>query len=229
MERFEVSPDSLYFKETDGILYSKDETILEIFPMGKNLTDFTIPDSVQYIPSGAFFDNPFLENIVMPDSVEAVGEAAFSNCTALKSITLSSKLTELPGSIFCDCSSLKSIEIPQNVTTIGDYAFLECTSLKSVTIPDGVEAIGEYALGFTDDDDGEFHRLDGFEIKANYETAARKYAKSNRISIEYLDGNKDLPYIITLIVVGVIAVAAISVISVILIRNKKKRDEFYKI
>ncbi len=56
-------------------------------------------------------------------------------------------------------------------------------------------------LGFTDDDDGEFHRLDGFEIKANYETAARKYAKSNRISIEYLDGNKDLPYIITLIVV----------------------------
>ena len=49
------------------------------------------------------------------------------------------------------------------------------------------------------------------------------------ISIEYLDGNKDLPYIITLIVVGVIAVAAISVISVILIRNKKKRDEFYKI
>ncbi len=229
LERFEVSPDSLYFKETDGILYSKDETILEIFPMGKNLTDFTIPDSVQYIPSGAFFDNPFLENIVMPDSVEAVGEAAFSNCTALKSITLSSKLTELPGSIFCDCSSLKSIEIPQNVTTIGDYAFLECTSLKSVTIPDGVEALGEYALGFTDDDDGEFHRLDGFEIKANYETAARKYAKSNRISIEYLDGNKDLPYIITLIVVGVIAVAEISVISVILIRNKKKRDEFYKI
>ena len=58
--------------------------------------------------------------------------------------------------------------------------------------------------------------------------AQQRYVKE-LISIEYLDGNKDLPYIITLIVVGVIAVAAISVISVILIRNKKKRDEFYKI
>lgn len=228
LEKFEVSSDSLYFKEIDGILYSKDETILEIFPKGKNLTDFTIPDTVKYIPSGAFFDNPFLENIDMTDSVEAIGEAAFSNCSALRSITLSSKLTELTDSIFCDCSSLKSIEIPQSVTAIGDYAFLECTSLMSVTIPDSVETIGEYALGFTDDENNEFHRIDGFKIKANYETAARKYAKSNKISIEYLDGNKDLPYIITLSVVGIIAVTAIAVISVVLIKNKKKRDEFYQ-
>lgn len=228
LENFVVSEKSEYFKAIDGVLYSKDETILEVFPMGKNVTEFAVPESVLYIPSGAFFDNPYLETITMADSVEAIGEAAFSNCTALRSITLSNKLTEIGGSLFCDCSSLSSIEIPASVGSIGDYAFLECTSLKTVTVPDTVEAIGEYALGFTDDEEGEFHKLDGFKLKANFDTAAKDYAKSNRISIEYLDENKDLPYIIAICAVVGIIVIGIAVAVIVIIRKKKKTDEFYQ-
>ncbi len=228
LENFEVSEESGYFKAIDGVLYSKDETILEIFPMGKNLTEYAVPDSVLYIPSGAFFDNPYLETITMTDSVTAIGEAAFSNCTALRSITLSNSLTEIDGSLFCDCSSLTNIDIPASVTSIGDYAFLECTSLKTVTVPDTVETIGEYALGFTDDEEGEFHKLDGFKIKANFDTAAKVYAKSNRISIEYLDENKDLPYIIAIWVSVGIIVIGITVAVAVIIRKKKKTDEFYQ-
>lgn len=228
LESFEVSEKSEYFKAIDGVLYSENETILEIFPMGKNVTEFAVPESVLYIPSGAFFDNPHLETITMTDSVEAIGEAAFSNCTALRSITLSDKLTEISGSLFCDCSSLQSIDIPASVTSIGDYAFLECTSLKTVTVPDTVETIGEYALGFTDDEEGEFHKLDGFKIRANFDTAAKDYAKSNRISIEYLDENKDMPYIIAICVVaGIIAVGIIAAV-IVIVRKKKKTDEFYQ-
>lgn len=76
LERFEVSPDSLYFKETDGILYSKDETILEIFPMGKILLILLYPIRCNTYRQAHFLTIHF-RNIVMPDSVEAVGEAAF--------------------------------------------------------------------------------------------------------------------------------------------------------
>ncbi len=228
LEKFEVSPKSTYFKAIEGVLYSENETILEVFPMGKNVTEFSIPETVLYIPAGAFFDNPYIEKITMTDKVEAIGEAVFSNCTALTSINLSKKLTEISGSLFCDCTSLTSIEIPSSVTSIGEYAFLECTSLKEITIPDSVKTIGEYALGFTDDEEGKFHKLSEFKIHANFETAAKDYAKSNHVSIKYIDGNKDLPYIIAIVVVSAVAFVAIIIVSVMIIRKKKKTDEFYQ-
>mgnify|MGYP000444150207 CR=1 FL=1 len=67
--------------------------------------------------------------------------------------------------------------------------------LTNVTISDNVTEIGDHAFGFTDDDEGNFHKIDGFTIKANFDSQAKKYAKENKISIEYLDGNKDMPYI----------------------------------
>lgn len=70
-------PTVFILRKLTAYFIQRTKLFLRYFRGEKNLTDFTIPDSVQYIPSGAFFDNPFLENIVMPDSVEAVGEAAF--------------------------------------------------------------------------------------------------------------------------------------------------------
>lgn len=228
LENFVVSSGNTTFSEVDGVLYSEKETILEIFPMAKNVKEFAIPDTVTFIPAGAFFDNEYLENITMSDSVQVIDEGAFSNCTSLRSITLSNSLTVIEGSVFSDCKSLKSIEIPASVTAIGDYAFLECTSLKSVTIPDTVKSVGAYAFGFTDDEKGKFHVIEDFVIKANFETAAKEYADEYDVEIDYLDGNKELPVIIAIVAGCVIAAAAVIVTVIIVIKKKKKKDEYYK-
>ena len=115
------------------------------------------------------------------------------------------------------------VNIPDTVTSIGEYAFLECKKLKSLDIPDSVTEIGQYAVGFYDDDDGSFHNIDDFVINANFDTAARTYARDNGVSINYLDGNKDLPKII--LIIGAIVVLMAAAIAVIVVIRRKKKQE----
>ena len=170
--------------------------------------------------------------------MEILGSGAFSNCTALEKMELPDSITKISDNLFCDCTSLWKVSIPESVTEISDYAFLECTSLKSIDIPDSVEAIGDHAIGFYDeeteetDQNGnnklEFLKINDFTINANFDTAARDYAKSNGIDINYLDGNKDIPKIIA-VVAGAVVIAGVIVFLVIMtLRKKKKEHEYYE-
>lgn len=210
-----------------GILYSENETILECYPAGKDETSFTVPDNVEYIAGAAFFANSHLTEINLTDKISEIGEAAFSNCTALEKIAIPAGITSIAPSLFCDCSSLWSVTIPENITSIGAYAFLECNNLQSVEIPDSVTEIGEYAFGFTDDEEGNFHNNEDFTIKANFESAAKKYAKSNDVNIEYLDGNKDMPKYIILACVGVAVLGIITFILIRIFLKRKKEKNYY--
>ena len=210
-----------------GILYSENGTILECYPAGKDETTFTVSDNVEFIAGGSFFANSYLTEINLTENIKEIGEAAFSNCTALEKMTLPNSISSVPPSLLCDCTSLWSVTIPETVTSIGAYAFLECTNLQSVEIPDSVTEIGEYALGFTDDEEGNFHNMDNFTIKANFDSSAKTYAKSNDVDIEYLDGNQDLPKYIILVCVGVAAVGIIAFVIIRIILKRKKYKNYY--
>ena len=43
-----------------------------------------IPDGVQIIGPGAFWENNKLKSVIMPDSVEEIRGRAFSGCTSLR-------------------------------------------------------------------------------------------------------------------------------------------------
>ena len=105
----EVSKNNQHYKSIDGNLYSKDETILIQYAVGKSETPFVIPYNVTSIDDWAFYGCTSLIAILIPDSVTSIGYHAFY-----------------------DCSSLISIVIPDSVTYIGDYAFYDCSNLKDV-------------------------------------------------------------------------------------------------
>ena len=111
-----------------------------------NLTDITIPESVESIGNGAFYDCDNLTTINIPSSVTSIGGYAFYYCTKLKSITISDGLIAIGGNAFSYCSSLSSITIPNGVTSIGDWAFSSCSNLAEINIPESVESIGEGAF-----------------------------------------------------------------------------------
>lgn len=119
----EVDEKNEYYKDIDGILYSKDGKKLIKYAAGR-------PD--------ASFD--------LPDSVETIVEDAFQYCASLTSITISSAVTSIGDNAFYNCTSLISITIPNTVISIGEDAFYRCTSLTSVIIPDSVTSIGSYAF-----------------------------------------------------------------------------------
>ena len=61
-----VSNDNEYFKSVDGVLFSKDGTVLIAFPRGKDASEYSIPDGVKEIGNRAFSVCTSLNTIEIP-------------------------------------------------------------------------------------------------------------------------------------------------------------------
>jgi len=105
----EVMPDNVRYSSLDGVLFSKAQDTLGIYPHGKQ---------------GAY---------IIPNSVTTIGSSAFSGCTGLTSITIPNSVTTIGDYAFSGCTGLTSVIIPNSVTTIGSSAFEGCTGLTSIT------------------------------------------------------------------------------------------------
>ncbi len=77
-----VLPDHPAFTMEDGVLYSKDKTVLYYYPMGKTGTSFEIPSGVKNIRNFAF-EEADLEEIIIPESVIDIGMRAFYGQTLI--------------------------------------------------------------------------------------------------------------------------------------------------
>ena len=128
------------YKSVDGVLMSKDGTVLINYPAGKTETAYTIPNSVTSISSSAFADCSGLESVTIPNSVTFIDYSAFQGCSNLTSVIIPNGVTEICDGVFNGCSSLSSVTIPNSVTKIGSYAF-DNSGLTSITIPSSVTEI----------------------------------------------------------------------------------------
>ena len=104
-----VSDDNLKYTSIDGNLYTKDETTLLQYAIGKTDTSFVIPDFVTHI-----------------------APVAFSCCTYLNDIIISNSVINIGFSAFLDCTELRSVCIPNSVTSIDFQAFYNCTGIRSI-------------------------------------------------------------------------------------------------
>jgi hypothetical protein len=120
----------------DGVLFSKDGSILKLYPRAKE-GDVVIPTNVTTIGSFAF-QNCGLTNVVIPNSVITIEERAFAN-NKLTSIVIPDSVTTIGMSAFASCG-LTNVVIPNSVTTIKEEAFAY-NKLTSIVIPDSVKSI----------------------------------------------------------------------------------------
>ncbi|MCL2122128.1 MAG: leucine-rich repeat protein, partial [Clostridiales bacterium] len=133
------------YVSVDGVLYSKDQTLLFAYPGGKTGSSFTVPDSVATIGASAFRGNAFLTDVTIPDSVSLIEHSAFASCTGLTDFVIPYGTTVINNNMFSYCTNLSNVVIPDTVVTIGDFVFSSCNSLRHVEIPHGVETIGNAA------------------------------------------------------------------------------------
>lgn len=108
----EVDAENPVFAAEDGVLFSKDKTVLIRYPIRREIQEYSIPNGVQTISAYAFY-HAWLRNVVIPESVRTIGTEAFWNA-----------------------STLKEVRIPAGVESIGKGAFSSCYSLASITVDD---------------------------------------------------------------------------------------------
>ena len=65
--QFSISAENNEFSTIDGVLYSKDASILYAYPAERRDKVFSVPASVTEIAPQAFYEQAYLEEIVLPE------------------------------------------------------------------------------------------------------------------------------------------------------------------
>ena len=168
LETITVADGNSAFITVDGVLYSKDKTLLYAYPAKSantevvlpaeclgiceaafwksNVSKVTLNDKLRAIDEYAFCFSSNLKEIKFPASVVLIGTEAFAS-TGLTSVELPSAMPQLQQAVFAGCTSLKSVTIPASVNYIDIRTFWGCTSLQTVNCyamtPPMLEAVYE--------------------------------------------------------------------------------------
>ena len=148
IKTYSVGPDPVYFKvDSDGVLYSKHSAstyYLKRIPMGTELTEYVMPDYVDYCLGDVAENCTSLQSVTINNAIYSIGSEAFAGCTNLETVIFEagSDVHYINNEAFLGCTKLATIELPSCVTNIGNDVFKNCTALTSFTIPHDITSMG---------------------------------------------------------------------------------------
>ncbi len=166
-----VDAENSSYTSVDGVLFSKDMSVLVKYPPDKSDMTYAVPDGVKEISMGAFKGAWNLLDITLPDSITKIGLVAFfmtvpfndnnkvyDGCFYLGNYLISAKdknmfsckvkdgTRAIADGAFVSLDNLKQVTLPEGLLQIGDSTFSWCGSLKTVYIPKSVTKISTSAF-----------------------------------------------------------------------------------
>lgn len=158
-----VHPENPAYRGVDGVLFSRDGTVLQCFPAGKGdaappvgkpydlrehmdslKTEYTVPDGVTAIERGAFA-GVHLAAVHFPDTLRDVRFKAFYNA-CVRDLTLPEGLTVLSSGSF-QSATLGRAVLPSTLREIEDGAFFQGRFTSGfLLLPEGLERVGTAAF-----------------------------------------------------------------------------------
>lgn len=125
---------------TEDICYkvNEDGKTATIISQNNSTGKISIPETIDgynitAIDEYAFYEAELTE-IILPDTIETIGSGAFYNCSNLENISLPNSLISIESFAFAECINLKSIDIPTSTQNIDNFAFINCLNLSYVKI-----------------------------------------------------------------------------------------------
>ncbi len=156
---FKVENGNSNYTVRDGVILSKDETVLVACPSGK-MGNYAIPNTVDDICAYAFSGCSNL-TVTIPNGVKTIGDGAFRYTFSMNNIIIPESVTYIGENAFGE-SGLGAINVANGndvYTTVSGVLFTEDMktliyypterSRESYTIPEGVTEIADYAFEYS--------------------------------------------------------------------------------
>ena len=140
LESIDVASDNRSFCSVDGVLYNKKKTKLLFCPT-KKAGAVKVEDGTTSIVAGAFQDCKELTQITLPKTLEKIGRVAFIGCTTLKAVSVPGTVSQIGENAFRHCSALSELTMNEGIVKIGVGAFME-TALIKVVLPKTITNLG---------------------------------------------------------------------------------------
>lgn len=140
-----VPEENEYYKNVDGVLYTKNGKGIVLYPPKKDGTSFEIPDDVEYIQSYSFHGSN-LQTLIIPASVTEIYEMPFVHSSGLLNINVAAEnenYKSIDGVVystdgtrlFAFPSGRTSFEIPAEVKTIQYYClYFDTQKLTQISL-----------------------------------------------------------------------------------------------
>jgi hypothetical protein len=146
-----IPEENAWFTTVDHVVYSKDLSILILYPNGLTSEVFEIPESVTTIRSHAFMGNTSIKELIISENVDQI---ELSGLLSLVSITVDASnpvFTAMDGVLFRNNMLVKypamktgaEYILPASTTTISSFAFQGNQFLTKITLNDGLRSIGD--------------------------------------------------------------------------------------
>ena len=110
----DVDKDNKCYISDNGVLYSKDKSILMSYPQNMSNTTYSIPKGVLLIDDFAFSGCSYLERIELPETITEIGQYAFSGCDNIESIDIPKNVNKIGGRAFFGCNNLSILDVDIN-------------------------------------------------------------------------------------------------------------------
>lgn len=171
LKSIEIYDGNSDLKNYGGGIYSKDGTILYLYPAyggdsfvlnpttarinanafrnNKTLVSITLNANLSNIASYAFYNAQELQNLNISPSCQLsyLGSYAFANCAKLEKVAFPPLLNYMGEGAFQNCIKLTRTEFGGNsLGAIPKRAFYNCELLDNIIVPSNVKSIGEYAF-----------------------------------------------------------------------------------
>ena len=132
LTKIQVDGANTAYTSIDGVLFSKNKTVLIKYPENRSGNTYKIPSDVTVIKYGAFSTCKKLTSVEIPNNVREIEMHAFS-WSGLTSLTIPTGVTKMNFFAFGECEELTSVTLPAGITEIENHVFLGCKKLKNVT------------------------------------------------------------------------------------------------
>lgn len=96
LESVEISPENKNFRIADGCVLNAKGTHLVLYVQHESIMRLVVPDGVERICGAAFQGKQILKEIALPDSLQYIGSGAFG-CTSIEKIHIPSNVTIISG------------------------------------------------------------------------------------------------------------------------------------